>query len=397
MLNPELYTSLEQNEDNIPAFKRAHPELFDAMKEKGMIVESEQDEYKNLMDNWQQEDTTTDKFTIIINPTMDCNLRCWYCYEKHCIASRMSPETICSIKKLLEKKFESGLKNLNIAFFGGEPLLYFQETVVPILRYAKEKCSEHNVTLHIGFTTNGVLLSEREIEELKCYESVDLQITLDGDRETHDMTRCTQKGEPTYQKIIDNIKKGIAAGFHIMVRMNYTQDNAQSFINVIKEFRNLSEMEKKLLSFSFHKVWQESSLEKTESVIVETRQNFQEEGFHVHLPVEENEMRCYADKENQIVINYNGDLYKCTARDFTSESKEGILSNEGELIWNETYYKRMSLKSGNDTCKQCILFPICHGGCTQEKLETNQINGCRKGYSEDKKMDIIGKRLSKIT
>ena len=58
--------------------------------------------------------------------------------------------------------------------------------------------------------------------------------------------------------------------------------------------------------------------------------------FHRHV--------CYADCENSIVVNYNGDLYKCTAREFSPETREGLLTPDGKVEWNERFAKRMERK-----------------------------------------------------
>ena len=55
-----------------------------------------------------------------------------------------------------------------------------------------------------------------------------------------------------------------------------------------------------------------------------------------------------ASKRNSAVINYNGDIFKCTARDFTTVQRAGYLSDEGELVWENDYLnRRMNAKFNN--------------------------------------------------
>ena len=43
---------------------------------------------------------------------------------------------------------------------------------------------------------------------------------------------------------------------------------------------------------------------------------------------------CYGDKPNSIVVNFNGDLYKCTAVDFfNTPPRDGYISSDGSLHW----------------------------------------------------------------
>jgi uncharacterized protein len=85
---------------------------------------------------------------------------------------------------------------------------------------------------------------------------------------------------------------------------------------------------------------------------------------------------CYADKKNEAVINYNGDVYKCNARDFTEDKKEGILNESGIIIWNERHEVRKKSLLKNKRCKSCSILPICGGGCSQVSLENNGFDYC---------------------
>lgn len=116
-----------------------------------------------------------------------------------------------------------------------------------------------------------------------------------------------------------------------------------------------------------------------------------EQGFEVQAAVSDFS-RCYADKENTVIVNYNGDLFKCTARDFMREKREGVITSEGELIWNTKYSERMAIKYGNDTCKQCLIYPLCHAGCSQVKMESASL-GCLRGYTEAQKEQVIRTRI----
>ncbi len=43
------------------------------------------------------------------------------------------------------------------------------------------------------------------------------------------------------------------------------------------------------------------------------------------------------------MINYNGDVFKCNARDFTSKTRNGVLA-DGAIEWNDTFEQRMNIK-----------------------------------------------------
>ena len=95
------------------------------------------------------------------------------------------------------------------------------------------------------------------------------------------------------------------------------------------------------------------------------------------------------------MVNHDGSLFKCTARDFSKVENEGRLMPDGMLAWNDRFHKRMSLKYGNSTCRNCNIFPICHGGCSQDKLESTR-GGCIRGYSDIRKQEIIEGHIMSI-
>ncbi|WP_134790028.1 SPASM domain-containing protein, partial [Flavobacterium psychrophilum] len=103
---------------------------------------------------------------------------------------------------------------------------------------------------------------------------------------------------------------------------------------------------------------------------------------------------CYADKRNHATLNYNGDVFKCTARDLESKSKEGYLNEEGIIEWNEKFEDRMDSKFKNPPCLKCSILPICNGGCSQQAIEHKGIEYCVYNFDENRKLDIIKDKFS---
>ena len=396
VLLPSIAKLIEQQASEIEKIGEIHPQLYKALLEKRMIVEENIDESEKVIEQWKSEDNAMKAYSITINPTMDCNLRCWYCYENHCEASIMDESTKIGLMKLIEQKVkDSQLKYLSIDFFGGEPFLAFSDVIRPIVTYAKQLCDENNKILNISATTNGVLLSEETMNDLYSIlknTPIQLQITLDGSREYHDHTRKTSLGEPTYNIILQNIKYCLTIGVHVTVRFNYTQKNAHTFVDVIQDFRNVTAEQRKFLTFTFHKVWQDCHIDIVEETIENTKDIFEREGFRIMQSPQIMKFRCYADKTNHIVVNYNGDIYKCTARDFTKKNSEGVINDNGDIIPNERYSRRMEVVYGNKTCRKCRIFPICHGGCSQDKLDHHN-KGCIRGYSQQNVENILERRV----
>jgi uncharacterized protein len=95
------------------------------------------------------------------------------------------------------------------------------------------------------------------------------------------------------------------------------------------------------------------------------------------------------------VINYNGDVFKCTARDFTTKRRDGFIDENGELVWeNDSLNKRMNAKFKNKPCLKCRLLPVCNGGCSQHAIENIDENGeageyCVHEFDESRKDQVV--------
>ena len=126
------------------------------------------------------------------------------------------------------------------------------------------------------------------------------------------------------------------------------------------------------------------------------RNNFEAAGFDVGSDDVHFHHVCYADSPRHAVINYNGDVFKCTARDFATESREGRLNNEGRIEWNEKFFQRMAIKYSNEACRNCVILPICNGRCTQNKIEAGLKNTCFLSMTEDAKQDYLKARVNEI-
>lgn len=400
-LTPQLANIFNESKAAPEKIKAQHAELYDHLLQKGIFVCDDADETEAYIRKREEYERSSGEYTITINPTLACNMSCWYCYESHKNMPAMSADVKQSVLLLIDKLLaDNKLKKLNLSFFGGEPLLYFDKVVVDIINHAKMQCKAFDAKLSIHFTTNAYLLTDNVLKHLEGLD-VSFQITLDGGKQVHDSVRKTKGGEPTYARIVEHIHQTLSRGFSVGVRFNYTAKSIPSFIDVVKDFSHLPQEQKQLVNFTFQRVWQdnEGDARQVEQQVEHIERAFEQAGLFVNNAKSYIVPYCYADGVNTAVVNYNGDLFKCTARDFAPKSKEGTLAADGTLRWNERLRKRMSIRHGSDTCLQCRIYPICHGGCSQMKLEApDGISSCPKGYDDDKIQEIIeGRALYLLT
>ena len=137
-----------------------------------------------------------------------CNLNCAYCFAAqgryHGERALMSLETG---KRALDFLVEhSGTrKNLEVDFFGGEPLMNF-EVVKQLVAYARSIEAEKSKNFRFTLTTNGVLLDD-EVTEFANRECHNVVLSLDGRKDVHDRLRKTVGGQGSYDLIVPKFQK----------------------------------------------------------------------------------------------------------------------------------------------------------------------------------------------
>ena len=368
-----------------------HQDFYSALVAQGVYVPDGKDELTEVKKLIHERDYDTSLFHLIVNPTLNCNFRCWYCYEEHKTGSVMSEDVFQSVKKLISRKIEQEkFPAFKLSFFGGEPLLYYQKIALPLIRYSRSLADANGTRLIIHFTTNGYLLSDERIRELKELGTNSFQITLDGDEEQHDSVRFPKLGGKSYRKILQNIQTIVILGMTVILRINYTHKNIDSISNVIQDLLVIPKEYRKNLVLALNRVWQDNGddlLEKVERIAM-----LGEEQGYASLATLRNgllQYACYADRYNQALVNFDGLVYKCNARDFTKNSANGVLAPDGEVSWNENFEYRMDIRFKNEPCKTCKIFPLCIGGCRQYAIEHAQENYCIYDFDEKKKVDFV--------
>ena len=164
------------------------------------------DIYESFIDVVKQRKTVVKALCLHI--AHDCNLACKYCFaeegEYHGRRALMSYEVG---KKALDFLIANSgsRKNLEVDFFGGEPLMNWQ-VVKELVAYGREQEKLHNKKFRFTLTTNGVLLND-EVMEFCNKEMGNVVLSVDGRKEVHDYMRPFRKGAGSYDLIIPKFQK----------------------------------------------------------------------------------------------------------------------------------------------------------------------------------------------
>ncbi|MBQ3144479.1 MAG: radical SAM protein [Akkermansia sp.] len=137
--------------------------------------------------------------------THDCTLRCRYCYAGRKYARAMSRETA-------DRGIELGLEEaartsgrLDIAFFGGEPLMEW-ELLQHCHEYLAAEAAARNIPVRYGITTNGTLLSQDRLEWMAERDYL-IGLSLDGSPTMHDTNRRFADGRGSHATVWEALER----------------------------------------------------------------------------------------------------------------------------------------------------------------------------------------------
>ncbi len=170
-----------------------------------------------------------------------CNLNCAYCFASqgkyHGERAVMSFEVGKQALDFLVA--HSGTRhNLEVDFFGGEPLMNFQ-VVKDLVAYARTLEPKHNKHFRFTLTTNGVLIDD-DVIDFCNREMSNVVLSLDGRKEVHDRYRVDYAGHGSWEKIVPKFQKLVAAreGKNYYMRGTFTHQNPD-FLNDIQTMLDL--------------------------------------------------------------------------------------------------------------------------------------------------------------
>lgn len=374
----DAYLSL-QNKQMIGPLRK---DYFETMKQAGLIVNDDYDELKELAYLRKVSQFSQDVISLTIAPTLDCNFRCIYCYEKNNRnhTDLMNKEVQDSVVKYLSDRIKF-IKHYHVTWYGGEPLLGMS-VIKDLSRRFISLCSENNVSYSAGIISNGYLLSEECAAQLKDCQVSFAQITLDGPRKVHDRRRFTIEHAPTFDRILDNIEKALKYIRTISIRINIDSNNQGNVPQLQKELesRGLFEKVKPYLGFvdnindcystqyclsydKFANMKFDFEINQKALGLTKSMTTYYPRGVRTY---------CGAECLSFNVVAPDGKLYKCW-NDIGNNSRSVgslLLAHTKDAAISNVLFEYMLFDPTEDpVCGKCNLLPLCMGGCPQLRRE----------------------------
>jgi len=319
----------------------------------------------------------------------DCNLRCKYCFAGTGsfggVRTMMTAEVGKKAIDLLIKE-SAHRHNLEVDFFGGEPLMNF-DVVKEIVEYARSKEKEFGKNFRFTITTNALGLNDEKIEYINQTMN-NVVLSIDGRKETNDNMRLRLDNSGSYDAILPKIQRLVEArqGKNYYVRGTFTREN----LDFSKDVLHLADLGFKQISIEPVVANCDSGIdlriedlpvlfeeyEKLAKEYVE-RQN-QGKGFNFfHFMIDLNDGPCIAKRTSgcgagheYAAVTPEGDLYPCHQFVGLEDFKIGDVFNG---VNREDIRKdfRVSNISTRDDCKVCWAKYYCSGGCVANAWQFN--------------------------
>ena len=173
---------------------------------------------------------------LCLHVAHDCNIRCAYCFASQ--GDFKGDRSLMSFevgKKALDMLVANSgnRRNLEVDFFGGEPLMNF-EVVKQLVEYGRSIEGAHNKNFRFTLTTNGVLLSDENMDYINEHMS-NVVLSIDGRKEVNDKMRYTISGGGTYDIIVEKFKRLVEKrkGKSYYLRGTFTANNLDFSKDVI--------------------------------------------------------------------------------------------------------------------------------------------------------------------
>lgn len=309
--------------------------------------------------------------------TMDCNARCFYCFEMGRPRTPMSAETAIKTAEYIKQNCNG--KEANISWFGGEPLC--NTKVIDIITGI---LAESGVKFKSNFASNGYMFDQDMVDKaVEKWNLKHVQITLDGTQDVYNRAKAyvNSAGKNPFVTVTDNIERLLKKGVRVSIRMNMGAYNKEDLFKLVdwaseryKGYENVSMYPRLLFE-----------VDESETIGDDARLSFAKDLISLeNYCIEKNlfslkgiaknikTFNCMADSPSTVTITPLGNLGKCehfSEDEFVGTLKDGITEPRKVAEFSEK-------ANSHELCKGCAAYPVC---VELKKCPTNARAACNEG------------------
>lgn len=378
--------------------KELYNEELIELKNVGLLKEKRVEKYWNPVSCYVDCMLNVRLSYVLLQLTQQCNLRCNYClYSGSYCGMRLHSEKNMNTYILKETldfliNHSAQSKELNIGFYGGEPLIRM-DLINQVFNYMNELCPSRKV--NYSMTTNATLLTP-SISDSLVKHSVKLKISLDGPESIHNANRTFINGKGSYNKIIKNLQyiyTSYPDYYRNNISFNAVYDGSHLYDDILEFFASNNLLKNNRISLSNINTTFENTLDEHNEMKKDCRlsylknavlyyyksficpEEYRNELFDSLFSFEDLENRLENQFEElpdkfvrtglcipgiaRVFVNTDGEFYLCEK---VSEKKEGPYCI-GNIKQGFDYKKIINLlnleNKCNDGCLTCWAFRLC--------------------------------------
>lgn len=326
-------------------------------------------------------------YTLEINTTNKCNMKCSYCFEdesvrkNHSLLNYYIDLLKVRIKELVNSDFiKNNFEGLTLDFWGGEPTLN-----MPLIKELFDTFKYRpDMYFHVysnGFQVDELMEMAINIKEKGCPSSLRIQFSYDG-QPIHDMRRLARNGNLTGEKIIHNAKFLYEHGINVDFKATITPPDFKFMSQVWDDFKNLHDIFGEVAyapTIDSDHDYGSNYIEDLERSLINIARKeidfYKENGIHLlkwfklHLPY------CSAG-QGMTTVDTNGKVYLCHGCLYNRTKEDAFVTSIFESSFVEdlervsTSLKEYDFSHLENECKKCLTNYCVK--CNSRALEKSQ-------------------------
>lgn len=331
--------------------------------------------------NFDPEDSTPNISGLDLNISQICNMGCTYCFANQGLYDDVGLMSLEMAKKSVDLFNEISVSNsLTIKFFGGEPLLNFK-IMKDLVEYSARALEDRHLDFEIS--TNGTIINEEILNFFKD-NPIRIQVSVDGDKNYHDIYRRFRDGKPSYETIIKNLKIMKDFGLNPEIRATLCHKNTDIKV-FLKYFTNELGIKSKISPVMSEDVNVMLGVEDFAEIYRnyldlyrEVRVTKKYKAIFYNSILSAMILHCFDANSSSrpkprpyfcgagirmISVDMSGNIYPCHGFIGQDEFRMGNVYDSLDILKLKKFLKRINL-AHKEGCLNCFARNFCGGGCS---------------------------------
>lgn len=377
-----MQTGTEFGEESVDA------EFLALLRRGGFVVDAETDELEIVRERYRRARGETPA-VLTITTTIDCNLGCYYCYEKRS-SEALAVRDVDAVVALARKQLAGGKRALHVDWYGGEPLLNveFMETASYALQ---DMCRADGIRYVSSVISNGTVWPADVEDFVRRHRIRQVQITFDGLEELHNKRRRyrskrEQAEKSSFMRSAELVDRLIGC-VRVDVRYNIDPRNRDEFLPFLDFaiargwFKGAHELVFQPARVSAYT--EKASFLRPQELTLAEFQALKDAAIRRlegHGRIEETAIPdgypypktsvCAALANDSVVVGAEGKTYRCGLQ--VSEPHRAVGSIHDDAPGPDAEWWARFDPTTMPTCSRCSFLPVCMSGCPKKHLDCDE-------------------------